>query len=267
MQKLSGEWGGEITSFGREIGPPEWLLFFFRLLKKEFVGLVALFLEILHGDEAEGGGVDAEPLASGSGTVWKQVSEVGIAFGGADFDAFHAVGIIFFFDDDVLFNGAGEAGPSGAGIKFVFGTEERLAGDNGDVNALAVVVPIFVFEGRFRSALGGDVVLERCEHGFLIFGKSDAGEESQHGEGWAIHDGKVARVEGVRHRKLICAGEKSRRRSHSVECGNEALRPCAGEHSRLHPVHHIPEADPVIRVRKSEASSGSRMAKSTERWS
>jgi len=107
--------------------------------------------------EAEGGGVHAVAEASWFGTVVKHVAEVGVAFGAGDRGAEHAesgvtdLGYVFFG------YGSPEAGPSGTGVKFGSGVEERVIATDAAVDAFVVKVPVFPGIGDFSVGIAGDV--------------------------------------------------------------------------------------------------------------
>ena len=118
-----------------------------RMIELGGVVRVAFLLELLPGDKADGGGIDAVAQTGGSGAVIEDVAEVGIALRRADLGAVHAVGGIGFFGDGRGVDRPGEAGPAGAGIELVGGAEEGLAGDDINVDACLFVVPVGVEVG------------------------------------------------------------------------------------------------------------------------
>lgn len=164
-------------------------LFLLRFFEQLLVLWISLFFEVLCRDEPECRGVDTVAEPGGSRSVVKDVAQMGIAFDRADFGANHSPGSILLFFDNRFIDCTGETRPSGARIKFVLRTEKRLAGNDTDINPVSVVVPIFVFERRFCPALGGDILLEWCEHGFGIFCEYGAGEKSQNRENGGFHSG------------------------------------------------------------------------------
>ena len=91
------------------------------------------------------------------------MAEVGVSGFRAGFDPDHAVAGILHLDDFLLFDGLIEAGPSSAAVEFGLGGKERFSGNDVDVDALRLVVPVFVVEWRFGSAFAGDLILHRCE--------------------------------------------------------------------------------------------------------
>ena len=76
-----------------------------------------------------------------------------------DLRTVHAEGAVGVFDDVRLDQRFGEAGPTGAAIKLVERGEQRFAGDDIDVDAGLVVVPVGVVKGRLRAGLTGNAVL------------------------------------------------------------------------------------------------------------
>ena len=91
------------------------------------------------------------------------MSEMRVTLARADFSAGHPKRPVALFDNMIAGEGLGETGPAGAAVELVEGTEERLAADYIDVNAGAVVVPIFVLKWRFSSILAGHAILHRRE--------------------------------------------------------------------------------------------------------
>ncbi len=101
--------------------------------------------------------------------VVEDVAEVGVAVLGDDFRAVHAESAVGVLDDVVLGERLGEARPAGAAVELVQRAEKRLAGDDIDVDAGGVVVPVGVAEGRFGAGLAGDAVLLGGELLFEFF--------------------------------------------------------------------------------------------------
>jgi hypothetical protein len=89
--------------------------------------------------------------------------EMGIPMAGADLGALHEELAVLFLHDQRRFQGGVKAGPAGAGIEFILGAEQGLAGDHVHVDALLVVIPVAVAEGGFGRLLLGDPVLEWVE--------------------------------------------------------------------------------------------------------
>ena len=52
-----------------------------------------------------------------------------------------------------------EAGPACAAVEFIQRAEERLAGNNIDVDSGLVIVPIGILKWRFRAAFARHVIL------------------------------------------------------------------------------------------------------------
>src|ERR1700730_16325487 len=92
-----------------------------------------------------------------------------IAFGCSDFRSLHAEGRIALFEHEVGRNWFGKSRASRAGVDFVGGTKERVAGDDIDVNARPLIVPILIAKGSLGAVLAHDVVLVllegRAQHG------------------------------------------------------------------------------------------------------
>ena len=70
---------------------------------------------------------------------------------------------VAIFDQRIAGNGAGKAGPAGAGFEFVVESEQRLAGHDVDVDTRLFVVPVFILEGTLGRCLLGHIELQRRE--------------------------------------------------------------------------------------------------------
>jgi hypothetical protein len=100
-------------------------------------------------DETKGSGVHAVSQPSlVSRSVEKEVSQVAVAVLGTDLCPCHAVRPVDFLDDISGLERPRETRPAGAAIELVEGREERLAGNDIDVEAWVFVVPVFVGKGR-----------------------------------------------------------------------------------------------------------------------
>ena len=66
-------------------------------------------------------------------------------------------------------NGAGEAGPSAAGVELIRRDEERFARRDIDIDAFALLVPIVVVKGVLRSGMLRDSVLSGGEPTAQLF--------------------------------------------------------------------------------------------------
>jgi hypothetical protein len=174
----------------RRVHPDRKLLGFFE--EREQVA-VALLFQILDRDEAESCRVDAVAEAGRGGAVGEDMAEVGVALGGAGLGANHAVGFVGDFLNIFFGERLGEAGPTGAGIEFIEGTEEGLFRNDADIDALAFVVPVFILEGGLRAALHGHMLLEFSEFGLGFVGVH-GGEWKKGGEGEeeGFHDSESA---------------------------------------------------------------------------
>src|SRR5262249_35739019 len=110
----------------------------------------ACLIELVLGDELEGGAVDAVAQAGlVPRAVVEGVAEVTAAAGGLHFDAAHAVRVVLVLAHGCLLEGLPKARPAGAGIEFVHAGEEGFAADDVHVDAGLVVVPVGILEGRF----------------------------------------------------------------------------------------------------------------------
>src|SRR5260370_32257796 len=85
------------------------------------------------------------------------------AFASANFHPLHSKGGIPFFHYFVIRNRSCETGPACAAVEFIKGAEERLAGDNVDVNSCLVIIPV----GILKRGLGGTL----ARHAVLFFAK------------------------------------------------------------------------------------------------
>ena len=107
--------------------------------------------------EAQRRGVHAVAEMGGFRAIVEDVAEVGVAFGAGNRGADHAesrvtdLGYVFFGD------GRPEAGPSGTGVEFCGGVEERIVAADATVDAFVVKVPVFPGKGDFSVGVAGDV--------------------------------------------------------------------------------------------------------------
>ena len=112
-------------------------------------------LRSLH--EVQGRGVHAVAEAGGFRAIVEDMPEMGIAFGAGNRRANHPqsrvtdLGYVFFG------YGSPEAGPSGAGVKFGSGVEERVVAADAAVDAFVVKVPVFPGIGDFSVGVAGNV--------------------------------------------------------------------------------------------------------------
>jgi hypothetical protein len=133
------------------------------LLEQVQVLPVAFFGQVAHRNESQGGGVHAVAQARGSRPVLEHVPQMRIREPAANLRADHAEAPVGVNHDVARFQGPGEARPPGSRFVLVLGAEKRLSGHHVDVDALLVVVPVFVVEGTLRSVLLGHRELERGE--------------------------------------------------------------------------------------------------------
>jgi hypothetical protein len=77
--------------------------------------------------------------------------QVGIAVFAPDLNAPHEEVTVFSLHNISRFKRSGETGPSGPGIIFVRGAEQRFPGDDIHINSLLFVVPIFIPEWRLGA--------------------------------------------------------------------------------------------------------------------
>ena len=136
------------------------------LLKQFAVFVQPFFFQILRGNKAKRGGIEAVAQAGGSRAVGKDMAKVRIALPASHLGAHREQAVVHLFDDIGGYQGLGEAGPAGFRVILVGGTEQRLAGDNINVNARFLVVPVQVVKGRFGAVFLGDLVLQRGQTAF-----------------------------------------------------------------------------------------------------
>src|SRR5437762_7029129 len=82
-----------------------------------------------------------------------------VAMLGTDLGPCHAVRAVNVLDDVRGFEGPRETRPSGPAVELVEGCEERLAGNDVDVKARLLVVPVFVGERALGPVSLRDAVL------------------------------------------------------------------------------------------------------------
>ena len=72
----------------------------------------------------------------------------------------HVMAFVSMLCDAFRFQRFSETGPAASGIKFIQGAEQRFAGNNIHVDALLLMVPVFIVEGRLRSVVLGYFILD-----------------------------------------------------------------------------------------------------------
>src|SRR5438093_11961470 len=72
---------------------------------------------------------------------------------------FHSERGILFFGNFVWRYGLGETGPTGTAVELVQRADERFAGDDIDINARLVIVPVSIVKWRLRAAFACEVIL------------------------------------------------------------------------------------------------------------
>ena len=156
-------------------------------MKEVEISAVAFFLEIFFRNEAQRRRVDAVAHSMGCGAVGENVAQMRIGAFAAHFGAGHEQAAVGFFDEIFFLDGLGKAGPAAARIVLVGGAEQRLAGNDVDVDSFAVIVPIFVLKGMLGAFLLRHLVLQRRKLGF------------EFGVGGFLHDGSFHDRFGVHH--------------------------------------------------------------------
>lgn len=124
---------------------------------------------VLARHEAERGRVDAVAFVGGRGAVGKDMAEVGAVHLHVDLGADHAVAGVGVLADEGGFDGFSETRPAGAAVEFVFAVEERGVAADGEIDAVFLVIMVFVLERRFGALFAGDLELEGREE-FLPLG-------------------------------------------------------------------------------------------------
>jgi len=88
------------------------------------------------------------------------MAQVGIGMPAPDLGTAHQQAAIILLNDIPGLQRPGEAGPARTGIELVEGAEERLPGDDIDVDAFPLVLFVLIPERRLGAAFLGDLVLE-----------------------------------------------------------------------------------------------------------
>jgi len=92
----------------------------------------------------------------------------------ADFGALDKQKPVRFFNDLIRFHRAGETRPAGPGRKFIRGAEQGFPGNDIDINAFFIIIPIRVVKRTFRGVFLGDPELQVRQLLFqLVVGQSD----------------------------------------------------------------------------------------------
>ncbi|MNW45144.1 hypothetical protein D3C74_223990 [compost metagenome] len=89
------------------------------------------------------------------------MAQVGVAQPAAHFGADHEVTRVGFFLDVVAAERARKAGPAAACVVFVAGAEQRLAGDDIDINPFFFVVPVLACKRPLGRVVLRHLVLHR----------------------------------------------------------------------------------------------------------
>src|ERR1051325_1323011 len=128
------------------------------------VSPVTFGFHIVPMDESQRGRVDAiAQSAAVLRTVGKHVPEMAVAMGRTHLGADHAVRELAQLVDVGRLDGFGEAGPAASRFKLVGGCEQRLAGNDIDVDARFLVVQIFSGSGSLGAILLSYATLLRRE--------------------------------------------------------------------------------------------------------
>ncbi len=98
--------------------------------------------------------------------------EMNVRLRTSDFRAYHGVAEIGLSPDGVVLDGFCKTGPAGFGIEFILRTEQGNAGNNIDIDAFLMIVPVFVLKRRFCGVAEGDIALERRHFFFGILSRN-----------------------------------------------------------------------------------------------
>jgi len=129
------------------------------LHKKFQILSVSLFLQILFRNEPQRCRIHAVTKARRRRPVIEDVAEMEIAMFAPDLDAGHEKAMVFPLHDIPRLKGLGEARPSGPGIIFVLGAEQRLPGNDVDINPFSMVIPVLIPERGFGALFLSHLIL------------------------------------------------------------------------------------------------------------
>src|SRR5262249_36513981 len=110
----------------------------------------AFVFHFLDRDEAQGGGTNGVTSSSRRSCVGENVANMRITQFRAYFRPLHVVGVVRLLKNAVGGDWLGERWPTGSAIEFIKRAEERIVGDDIDVNARLGIVPILVPKRRLR---------------------------------------------------------------------------------------------------------------------
>ena len=113
--------------------------------------------------QIQGHGVNAIAQAGGLWTVFKDMTEVGVALAALYFHAAHSVAAIVVGFDEFFLGWSGKAGPAAAGIKFGFRAKQWLTTTHASVRAGRSGGFVLARVGRLSAFLPGHKVLIRRE--------------------------------------------------------------------------------------------------------
>src|SRR5262249_13463148 len=133
---------------------------FLRLEEREIL-LVSLLLQLLDRDESQGRRVHAVALTGRRRPVIEHVAQVRVAVRRTDLGTLREESPVDLLANVVRIERPSEARPTGAGIVLVERAEQRLAGDDIDVNAGVLVVPVLVVKRRLGTLLLRHLELRR----------------------------------------------------------------------------------------------------------
>jgi len=87
------------------------------------------------------------------------VAQVSAVHGAMNLRAGHSKAGIGGLFHKCRLDGFREAGPAGAALEFILAVKERGIAANGEIDAIRVIVPIFIMKRRFGPLLPRDAIL------------------------------------------------------------------------------------------------------------
>src|SRR5262249_34830252 len=135
-------------------------LFLHLSIEQLSIGAVALALELIKGNESQGGGVDAiAQSAFLARAVWEDMTEMAVAMTGANLSPNHVMAGVSLLDHIFRLDRPGETRPAAVAVKLVKRSEQRLARYDVHVNTRLFVVPISIIKWPFRPVTLRHLVL------------------------------------------------------------------------------------------------------------
>jgi hypothetical protein len=113
--------------------------------------------------EVKSYGVNAVPHPGFRGSIGKNMTEVRIAIGAANFSPDHAMAGIQNFRDSFFAGGLVKSGPAASGVEFGVRQKQLRAAGTAGIAALLKELIVFPREGSFRSTLSKNAVAFRAQ--------------------------------------------------------------------------------------------------------